>query len=75
MGTRELLILPLPKESAPLLITIHMLQRTSKILLVRLTTNKNALFFQIRVTCFARYTVLHVVIKTRSMTTLHYHTQ
>ena len=34
-----------------------MSQRTSKILLVRLTTNKNALFFQIRVTCFARYTV------------------
>ena len=32
-------------------------QRTSKILLVRLTANKNALLFQIRVTCFARYTV------------------
>ena len=32
-------------------------QRTSKIFLVRLTANKNALLFQIRVTCFARYTV------------------
>ena len=39
------------------LTTIHMPQRTSKILLVRLTANKNASFFQIRVTCFARYTV------------------
>ena len=38
-------------------ITIHMPQRTSKILLVRLTANENALLFQIRVTCFARYTV------------------
>ena len=38
-------------------ITMHMPQRTSKILLVRLTANKNALLFQIRVTCFARYTV------------------
>ena len=38
-------------------IAIHMLQRTSNILLVRLTANKNALLFQIRVTCFARYTV------------------
>ena len=32
-------------------------QRTSKILLVRLTANKNALLFWIRVTFFARYTV------------------
>ena len=30
---------------------------TSKILLVRLTAITNALLFQIRVTCFARYTV------------------
>ena len=38
-------------------ITIQMPQRTSKILLVRLTANKNAPLFQKRVTCFARYTV------------------
>ena len=37
-------------------ITIHMPQRTSKILLVRLTANRNALLFLIRVTSFARYT-------------------
>ena len=39
------------------LITIHMPQRTSKILLVRLTANRKALLFLIRVTSFARYTV------------------
>ena len=39
-------------------ITIHMPQQTSKTLLLRLTVNKNALLFQIRVTCFARYTVI-----------------
>ena len=38
-------------------ITMHMPQLTSKILLVRLTANKNVSLFQIRVTCFARYTV------------------
>ena len=38
-------------------------QRTSKILLVRLTANKNALLFQKRVTCFARYTVLFGVTR------------
>ena len=38
-------------------ITIHMPQRTCKILLVQLTANKNASLFQIRVTFFARYTV------------------
>ena len=38
-------------------ITLHMPHRTSKILLVRLTANENAVLFQIRVTCFARYTV------------------
>ena len=38
-------------------ITIHMPQRTSKMLLVRLTANRNALLFLIRVTSFARYTV------------------
>ena len=38
-------------------ITIHMPQRTSKILLVRLTANKKRVSFQIRVTRFARYTV------------------
>ena len=37
-------------------IRIHMLQRTSKILLVRLTAIKNALLFHTRVTCSARYT-------------------
>ena len=41
----------------PIDITTHMPQRTSKILLVRLTANKNGLLSQIRVTCFARYTV------------------
>ena len=40
-----------------IIITILMPQRTSKILLVRLTATKNALLFQIRVTCLARYTV------------------
>ena len=38
-------------------ITIYMPQRTSKILLVRLTAKKNASLFQTRVTFFARYTV------------------
>ena len=38
-------------------ITIHMPQRTSKILLVWLTANRNALLFLIRDTSFARYTV------------------
>ena len=32
-------------------------ERTSKILLVRLTANENAFLFQIRVTSFAHYTV------------------
>ena len=41
-------------------ITIHIAQRTSKTLLVRLTANKNALLFQGRVTCFACYTHLLV---------------
>ena len=45
----------------------HMPQRTSKILLVRLTANKNALLFQIRVTCFARYTV-----QLRTLTGFHF---
>ena len=47
------------KTSSSRLITIHMPQQTSKILLVRLTANKNAFLFQIRVTSFA----LRVVIK------------
>ena len=38
-------------------ITIHMPQRTSKILQVRLTANRNAFSFLISVTSFARYTV------------------
>ena len=37
-------------------------QRTSKILLVRLTANKNALLFQIRVTCFAHYSDFGVTL-------------
>ena len=45
------------KNFDAIIITIHMPERTSKILLVRLTANKKALLFQIRVTCFARYTV------------------
>ena len=56
------------------IITIHMPQRTSKILLVRLTANRNALLFLIRVTSFARYTVwfgVSVVIKLQQMTTSH----
>ena len=38
-------------------ITIHMPQRTNKILLVRLKANENAFLFQIYVTSFARYTM------------------
>ena len=37
--------------------TIHMPQRTSKILLVGLTANKNAFLLQIRIKNFSRYTV------------------
>ena len=40
-----------------MIITIHIPQRTSKISLIRLPSNKNAFLFQIRVICFARYTV------------------
>ena len=39
-------------------------QRTSKILLVRLTANTNALLFQKGVTCFASYTVRFGVTRT-----------
>ena len=49
----ELILLSAPERD----ITIHMPQRTSKTWLVRLTANKNLLLFQIRVTCFVRYTV------------------
>ena len=48
---------PIVEQDGNVHITIHMPQRTSKILLVRLTANRNALLFQIRVTSFARYTV------------------
>ena len=48
----------IPKaKKSNLIITIHMPQRTNKILLVRLTANRNAVLFVIRVTSFARYTV------------------
>ena len=52
-------------------------QRTSKILLVRLTANKNASLFQIRVTCFARYTVwfglytTHCTLYSSELYTMH----
>ena len=39
------------------LITIHMTQRTSKILLVRFTANRNAVLLLMRVTSFASYSV------------------
>ena len=60
-----------------LFITIHMPQRTSKILLVRLTANKKASFFQTRETCFARYTVwfglytTHCTLYTSELYTMH----
>ena len=46
-------------------LTVDMPQRTTKLLIVRSTAKKNALLFEIRVTCFARYTVLFsaIVIK------------
>ena len=56
-------------------ITIHMPQRTSKILLVRLTANKNALLFQRRVTCFACYTVWFGVTRSDHNTVNDYFTQ
>ena len=55
-------------------ITIHMLQRTSKILLFRLTANKNAFLFQIRVTSFARYTVWFGVTRSDQNTVNDYFT-
>ena len=56
-------------------ITIHMLQRTRKILLVLLPGKKNALLFQIRVTCFARYTVWFGVTRSDDNTVNDYFTQ
>ena len=50
-------------------------QRTSKILVVRLTANKNAVLFQIRVTCFARYTVGCGVTRSDQNTVKDYSTQ
>ena len=47
----------LAKIEPDMSITTHMPQTNSKILLDRLTANKNAFIFQIRVTCFVRYTV------------------
>ena len=55
-------------------ITIHMPQRTSKILLVRLTANRNALLFLIRVTSFARYTVWFGVTRSDQTTVNDYFT-
>ena len=55
-------------------ITIHMPQRTSKILLVRLTANRNALLFLIRVTIFARYTVWFGVTRSGQTTVNDYFT-
>ena len=55
-------------------ITIHMPQRTSKILLVRLTANRNALLFLIRVTSFARYTVWFGVTRSDETTVNDYFT-
>ena len=49
-------------------------QRTSKILLVRLTANKNAFLFQIRVSSFARYTVWFGVTRSDQNTVNHYFT-
>ena len=49
-----------------IIITIHMLQRKSQILLVRITANKNGLLFQRRVSCLLGTLcdlALHVVIK------------
>ena len=54
-------------------IMIHMPQRTSKILLVRLTANRNALFL-IRVTSFARYTVWFGVTRSDQTTVNDYFT-
>ena len=53
-------------------ITIHTPQRTSKILLVRLTANKNAFLFQISVTSFARYTVCFGVTRSDKNTVNDY---
>ena len=49
-------------------------QRTSKILLVRLTANEKALFFQIRVTSFARYTVWFGITRSDQNTVNDYFT-
>ena len=55
-------------------ITIHMPQRTSKILLGRLTANKNALLFQFWA-CFAHYTVWFGVTRSDQNTVNDYFTQ
>ena len=51
-----------------------MLQQTSKILLVRLTANRNAVLFRIRVTSFARYTVWFGVTRSDQTTANDYFT-
>ena len=56
-------------------ILIHLPQRTSKILLVRLTADKNAFLFETRVTCFARYTVWFGVTRSDQSTVNDYFTQ
>ena len=50
-------------------------QRTSRILLVRSTANKNKLIFLIRVTCFARLTVWFGVTRRDQNTVNDYFTQ
>ena len=55
--------------------TINMPQRTSKISLVQMNTHKNAVLFQIRVTYFARYTVLFDVTRSDQNTLNEYITQ
>ena len=56
------------------IITIHMPQRTSKILLVRLTAKRNAFLFLIRVTSFARYSVWYGVTRSDQTTVNDYFT-
>ena len=49
-------------------------QRTSKILLVRFTANRNALLFLIRVTSFTHYTVKFGVTRSDQTTVIDYFT-
>ena len=56
-------------------ITIHMPQRTSRILLVRITANKNASIVLIRVTSFAQLTVWFGVTRRNQNTVNDYFTK